>query len=93
MDILLLITPPCRRISSDNTKIVKNNTKNIKNVLSVSYRSMKIFSFERQIDKIRREMAEQHQKFLRQLRNQRYYIRHIDEFRKRRKEYYELTGK
>ena len=86
----------CRGGSSNiinNTKIVKNSTKTIKNVLSVSYRSMKIFKFESFYDKIKRKMDEDHKKFLRHLRNQRYYERHKDEFRIRRKEYYELTGK
>ena len=38
-------------------------------------------------------MKENHEKFLRSLRNQRYYYRHLQEFRNRRKEYYEKTGK
>lgn len=36
---------------------------------------------------------EHSQKNSRKARNHRYYVRHIDEFRKRRKEYYGLYGK
>lgn len=38
-------------------------------------------------------MKEQYRKNRRKLRNQRYYYRHLQEFRIRRKEYYEITGK
>jgi hypothetical protein len=38
-------------------------------------------------------MKEQYRKNRRKLRNQRYYYRHLQEFRIRRKEYYENTGK
>ena len=54
---------------------------------------MKIFKFESFYDKFKRKMDEDHKKLLRYFRNQRYYYRHRDEIRKRRKEYYELTGK
>jgi hypothetical protein len=59
----------------------------------MSYRCMKLFKFESQYTKLMRMIKEQHQKNIRKLQNQRYYYRHIQEFRLRRKEYYEITGK
>jgi hypothetical protein len=64
-----------------------------KNVLSLSYRCMKFFNFESQYTKLMRMMKEQHRKNIRKLRNQLYYYRHLQEFRIKRKEYYEITGK
>jgi hypothetical protein len=54
---------------------------------------MKFFKFGSFYSKIKRKIDEDNKKFLRSLRNQRYYERHKDEFKKRRKEYYNLTGK
>lgn len=47
---------------------------------------MKLFNSKRKLAKI-------HQKQLKRLRNQRYYQKHRDIIRKKRKEHYNLTGK
>ncbi|GAH92240.1 unnamed protein product [marine sediment metagenome] len=54
---------------------------------------MKFIEIYRNIVNPARILAKSRQKWLRQARNQRYYMRHRAEVRKKRKEYYELTGK
>jgi len=53
----------------------------------------KIYYFFNPTAKYRKQRTEQDRKNTRRLQNKRYYARHRDELREKRRDYYESTGK